>query len=214
MIARKWELSFLEPRQTMSAITIDFLSKKMAYRRKRATLKNERLAKALGLKKKTNPPRLIDATAGLGQDSFILACLGFEVTLLERSPKVYALLKKALTSTSKDPALAPIIKRLHLIHADAIQYLAAHKMSYDIIYLDPMFPVRKKSALNKQPMRTLLEIVGDDSDSNQLLQAALACATQRVVVKRPLLAKPLTDLKPSYSLTGTSNRFDIYLIRK
>lgn len=200
-------------RTDLNSIRIDFLSKKITHRRKQISLKNESLAKALGLKKKTDKPYIIDATAGLAQDSFILACLGFEVTLLERSPIIHALLLDAFARAKQDASLIPVINRLHLVHADAIQYLTSLNPRPDIVYLDPMFPERKKSALNKKEMRMLQTIVGEDSDSNQLLQSALACALRRVVVKRPLLAEPLTGLEPSYCLKGSSNRFDIYIIK-
>ena len=192
-------------------LIIDFLSKKLTYRRKQATVKNEILARALGLKK-TSLPRIIDATAGLAQDSFMIACLGFEVTLIERSPAVYDSINEAMMRAKQDTALLPIMNRMNLIQADSIIYLSSLKPDErpDIIYLDPMFPERKKSALNKKAMRVLHDLVGEDLDANQLLHAALACASNRVVVKRPRLAEPLGGTKPSYSIIGNSSRFDIY----
>lgn len=190
-------------------LIIDFLSAKLQYRRKQASLRNELLARALGLKNKS-PRRIIDATAGLGRDSFILAALGFEVELLERSPIIHALLDDAIHRALVDPKVAPIAQRLHLINANAIVWLPTQKA--EIVYLDPMFPESKKSALSKQDMRIFHDVVGEDTDEEQLLQAALTCATQRVVVKRPRLAKPLAGCKPNLSMDGSSNRFDIYLI--
>lgn len=203
----------------MATIHIDFLSKKITHRREHTSLKKETLAKAMGLKGPKdaltlrNLPRIIDATAGFAQDSFILASLGFEITLLERSTTIYTLLTAAMTQAKQDPNVEPIINRMHLIQTDSIQYLASLKSKEkpNIIYLDPMFPERKKSALNKKEMRFLHETVGDDPDADQLLRIALACATERVVVKRPRLALPLADLKPTYCLAGSSSRFDIYL---
>jgi len=197
----------------LQQLIIDFLSKKLTYRRKQATVKNEILARALGLKK-TSAPRIIDATAGLAQDSFMIACLGFAVTLIERSPAVYAAINEAMMRAKQDVVLLPIINRMNFIQADSITYLSSLKLDErpDIVYLDPMFPERKKSALNKKAMRTLHDLVGEDLDANQLLQAALTCATKRVVVKRPRLAGPLGNTKPSHSLTGSSSRFDVYQI--
>jgi len=198
----------------MTPIYIDFLSKKITHRRKKASIHHELLAKALGLRKKTEkPPRIMDATAGLAQDSFILACLGFEVTLLERSPVVYAALLEGIARAEQHPEVSAVIKRMHLLHVDSIQYLASLTLDQrpDIIYLDPMFPERKKTALNKKEMRLLHDVVGEDLDSAQLFQTAIACALKRVVVKRPLSAEPLALLEPSYFLKGSSNRFDIYL---
>jgi 16S rRNA (guanine1516-N2)-methyltransferase len=193
-------------------LIIDFLSPQTTYRRQRTSLKRETLARAMGLKNHTTP-KIVDATAGLGLDSFILACLGFEVTLLERSPIIQALLEDGIQRAQLDPTVAPIANRLHLITQDTTLWLQtltedAHP---DIIYLDPMFPTRTKSALVKKEMRIFHDIVGDDPDADQLLRLALTCAAKRVVVKRPRLATHLADLTPSFSQTGSSCRFDIYL---
>jgi 16S rRNA (guanine1516-N2)-methyltransferase len=193
-------------------LTIDFLAPQITYRRQRTSLKRETLARAMGLKNNTTP-KIVDATAGLGLDSFVLACLGFEVTLLERSPIIQALLEDGIQRAQKDPAVGPIANRLHLITQDTALWLRtlpqdAHP---DIIYLDPMFPTRTKSALVKKEMRIFHDIVGEDPDADDLLRLALTCATKRVVVKRPRLATHLADLPPSFSQTGSSCRFDIYL---
>jgi 16S rRNA (guanine1516-N2)-methyltransferase len=188
---------------------IDFLSPQMQFRQRNASLKNESLARALSLKK--NPTaKIIDATGGLARDSFILASLGFDVTLLERSPIIHALIADGIQRAQDT---LDSMQRLHLIHANAITWLAqlADNARPDIIYLDPMFEERKKSALPKKEMLIFHDIVGDDTDSAQLLNAALACAKQRVVVKRARLAQPLNEIKPSYSTKGNSCRFDIYL---
>jgi 16S rRNA (guanine1516-N2)-methyltransferase len=193
-------------------LIIDFLSGPMTYRRQRTSLKRETLARALGLKNHTTP-KIIDATAGLGRDSFILACLGFEVTLLERSPIIQALLEDGIHRAQQDPIVGPIAKRLHLLTIDTRQWLQTLPANEhpDIIYLDPMFPERNKSALVKKEMRIFHDLVGEDIDADELLTLALTCATKRVVVKRPRLATPLANLTPSFSQTGSSCRFDIYL---
>lgn len=195
-----------------NSITIDFLSKAMKYRRQQASLRREALARALGLKAKSKPS-IVDATAGLAQDSFILACLGFKVTLLERSPIIYALLMDGMKRAEQDATVAPIIQRMHLLHVDAINWLKK-TIPPDIVYLDPMFPLRKKTALPKKEMRLFHTIVGNDLDADLLLTTALTCAAQRVVVKRPRLAQTLADIAPTFSLKGSSSRFDIYILRK
>ena len=193
-------------------LSIYFLSGKMTYRRQHASLRRETLARAMGLKNKATTT-IVDATAGLGRDSFILACLGFEITLLERSAIVHALLADGIERASQDEQTAIIAKRLNLIHTDAILWLQQLQPQDrpNIIYLDPMFPERNKSALVKKEMRMFHEIIGEDLDADALLTSAMACATQRVVVKRPRLAPHLAGLKPSYSMEGSSSRFDIYL---
>jgi 16S rRNA (guanine1516-N2)-methyltransferase len=192
---------------------IDFLSGKMGYRSQHASLRKELLARTIGFSPRVNPT-IIDATAGLGRDSFILASLGFHVTMIERSPLLFALLQDALNRAHQDHRIAPIAARLKLIHADAKEWLPTHAAQYQpqVIYLDPMFPERKKSAAVKKEMVILQDILGKDMDAEPLFEAAFSCATHRVVVKRPRLAATITALAPSFSMTGKSSRFDIYLV--
>lgn len=192
---------------------LDFLAGKANYRRLHTSLRREALARAMGLKNHTQV-KIVDATAGLGQDSFMLAALGFEITLLERSTIIHALLADALKRARLDDKIAPVIERLTLIQTDAINWMQNldAKKRPDIIYLDPMFPSRAKSALGKKDMRYFHEIIGEDIDSATLLPTALACATKRVVVKRPRLAEHLAGLSPTFSQSGSSCRFDVYLI--
>lgn len=188
-------------------LIIDFFSKNLQYRIKNTSIKKEDLARAMGLKGQTHP-KIIDTTGGLACDSFIIASLGFHIEILERSPIIHALLKNAL-ERAKDH---PVIHRLHLQHTDAITWLKQTEKP-DIIYLDPMFPERKKTALSKQNMLIFHDIVGDDADASALLTTALSCATRRVVVKRPRLAAIIPAARvPSFSLKGSSSRFDVYLI--
>ncbi|TAK74701.1 MAG: 16S rRNA methyltransferase [Gammaproteobacteria bacterium] len=194
-------------------LNIDFLSGKMQYRRQHASLRRELVARAMGAHPRDNP-RIIDATAGLGRDSFILASLGFHITLLERSPALASLLQEAFNAAQREPATAPIIARMNLIQTDAIVWLTALNSSDrpDIIYLDPMFPARQKSAAVKKEMLLLQALVGQDDDAEALFQSALTCATRRVVVKRPRLAATIAQQTPSFSIAGDSSRFDIYLV--
>ncbi len=196
-------------------LKIDFLAGKSAYRRQHASLKREALARAMGLKNNTHP-KIVDATAGLGRDSFILAGLGFEVTMLERSPIIQALLADGIRRAIADPIVSNIAKRLHLISTDAKTWLTELPATErpEIIYIDPMFPTRTKSALVKKDMQIFHDIVGEDPDADSLLPLALTCATKRVVVKRPRLAPHLANMTPSFSQTGTSCRFDVYLKTK
>jgi len=195
-------------------ITIDFLTGKTAYRARHASRRNELLARAISISPRDNP-LIIDATAGLGRDSFILASLGYRVILLERSPVLHQLLLEALERAKTEADIAPIIARMTLIHADAIEWL--RNKSYpclpDVIYIDPMFPERKKSAAVKKDMIALQELLGADEDSADLFQAAIDCAKRRVVVKRPRVAQNISNRAPDYSLKGNSSRFDVYLAK-
>ena len=192
-------------------IYADFLAGKLAHRRLYGGGKNQLLAKAVGLHK-FKSPRVVDVTAGLGQDSFILACLGCDVQMIERSPIIAALVADALQRAQQDGAFAHL--QLQLIAADSIRFLKtlAETDYPDIIYLDPMFPSRSKSALVKKEMRVLRTVVGDDIDADALFQLAMRIARRRVVVKRSRYAPLLADLTPTLQYKGQSSRFDVYVI--
>lgn len=189
---------------------VDFAKPQFNYRLKHARTNNELLAKSLGCKPH-NHPHIIDATAGLGSDAFILAFLGYKLTLLERSPIVYNLLKDALQRASEIPEYQTTVSRIQLIQTNAINWLPLQRPLPDIIYLDPMFPERQKSAAVKKEMTILQQLLGTEPDNEFLLETALACASKRVVVKRPRLAPVFAGYKPSFSLMGRSSRFDVYL---
>ncbi|MEM9243253.1 MAG: class I SAM-dependent methyltransferase [Pseudomonadota bacterium] len=191
-------------------ICVDFLSPKQVYRQRQ--LRREMLTKAIGIKAGKSL-KVIDATAGLGNDAFIIASLGCSVILLERSDVVIKLLEDGLSRASKDKCIADIVNRMTLIQTDSIAYLRQIKDDDkpDVVYLDPMFPQRSKSALVKKEMQVLQSLLGHDNDADDLLLSAMNCATQRVVLKRPRLAKSLTSLQPSFILSGRSSRFDVYV---
>lgn len=191
---------------------VDFLSGALRHRREYGGGAGQFIARAVGVKGKEKP-MVIDATAGLGGDSFVLAYLGCKVLMLERSPVIAALLQDGLERASQDPSFVDI--SLNLICADAIGYLqtVTEKNKPDVIYLDPMFPERTKSALVKKEMRILRELVGEDLDAVELLKVALTVAKKRVVVKRPRLAPCIEGPKPSLQFKGKSGRFDVYLIK-
>ena len=176
------------------------------------------IAKAVGVSAKILP-EVLDATAGLGADAFVLACLGCRVTMMERSPVVFALLEDGLArarcfAEQGDEALAGILARMQLLPGDSIEYLQGQTQSVaDVIYLDPMFPERRKSAAVKKEMQAFHAVVGADSDSERLLQAALTKARYRVAVKRPRLAPAIQGATPSHSIEGKSSRYDIYALR-
>lgn len=194
----------------MSTLEINFLTGELGYRLTHSSIKKELLAKAIGIKGNYHPS-VIDATAGLGRDAFLLAYLGCNVIALERSPIIAEQLQTALQHALQNPKLTKPIS-LSFINADAKNYLTTLKITEqpEVIYLDPMYPERSKSALVKQEMRLLRDIVGDDYDSAELLEIALTRALKRVVVKRPRLAPTLTALKPDFVIAGKSQRFDVY----
>ena len=193
-------------------IDVDFVGGNAGHRRRAAEGRKQPLARAVGLKHGANPA-VIDATGGLGRDAFVLATLGCNVQILERSPIVAALLHNGLERARADAATAPIAERITLVNADARHYLHALSDAQrpDVIYLDPMYPHRDKSALVKKEMRVLRALLGDDDDAADLLPAARHAAKKRVVVKRPGRAPWLGDHKPSMSIENENTRFDVYL---
>lgn len=193
-------------------VYVDFLAGQAAYRRRFGGGRNQPLARALGLKGGVNPT-VVDATAGLGRDAFVLACLGCTVVLVERSPVVAALLRDGLSRAAQDREIGSMVReRLRLVLNDSRSYLTnlPEDQYPEIVYLDPMYPHRRKSALVKKAMRVLRSVIGDDEDGPDLLATALMAAKQRVVVKRPRAAPPLDGPKPTFQILAPNTRFDIY----
>lgn len=192
-------------------ISIDFDSSALLYRKDKGGGKNEAIAKAIGIKS-LDKPSVLDCTAGMGNDSFVMASVGANVTMLERSPVVASLIENALLRASSDNDVA---QRMNLINEDARAFIDAQQHGFtDVIYLDPMFPHKKKSALVKKEMRAFQALLGDDQDSEQLLTAALTKAKSRVVVKRPSYAESIQNeqlRQPSMAISSKKHRFDVYI---
>jgi 16S rRNA (guanine1516-N2)-methyltransferase len=188
----------------------DFVNGAVGYRFRSGASRRDALARAAGFGKGAIPT-IVDATAGLGRDSFLLAALGAEVTLLERSPEVHDRLRDALArAAAKGGELAAVVARMTLLQGDARELLPG--LRADTVVVDPMHPPRGNSAIVKQQMRLLRELVGTDPDALQLMQAALAADCKRVVLKWPLRAQPLAGLRqPSHSLTGKTVRYDVFM---
>lgn len=193
-------------------VYVDFLGGAVGHRHRHGGGRGQAIAKAIGIKPGVMLT-VVDATAGLGRDAFVLAALGCEVRLIERSPVVAALLRDGLTRATVDPVAGPVVARMWLLEGDAATRLAllTEADRPDVVYVDPMHPERKKSALTKKEMRLFRALVGEDADASSLLAAALAAARKRVVVKRPRLAERIPGPAPSLSLEGRSTRFDVYL---
>ena len=195
----------------MAPVVIDFVSGKTAYRRKYGHVGGEAISKAVGIKK-GHRPNVVDATAGWGRDAFVLATLGCRVHMIERSKMVAKLLEDGLGRAKQDEKIGILIKNnLSLICGEGQKELRQTPFEPEVIYLDPMFPHKEKSALVKKEMRILQEVVGPDDDANALLTLALTIATNRVVVKRPSYEGFLAELKPHTSIKTKKHRFDIYL---
>lgn len=190
-------------------ITIDFASGKYDHRRKFGGGRGQPLAKAVGLKK-GQAPTVIDATAGFARDAFVLASLGCQVMMLEQNPVLSLLIEQALKCGAQNDAIAAIIQRLSITHCNAVDHIKQLTVLPDVIYLDPMYPSRDKSALVKKEMQLLHQLIGPDITSDVLLTVSRQKAQKRVVVKRPKGAEYVGQQKPSVSIESKNTRFDIY----
>lgn len=195
----------------LGAIYVDFVSGTLAHRRRFGGGRGEAVARAVGLKG-SELPDVVDATAGLGRDAFVMAALGCRVRMLERHPVVAALLDDGLQRGHQDAEIGPWLReRLTLVHATSLTALADLAPRPEVVYLDPMYPHKQKSALVKKEMRVFQSLVGSDDDADGLLAPARRLATKRIVVKRPDYAPPLGNV-PAHAATLTkSHRFDIYM---
>ena len=188
-----------------------FIEGPILHRLKYGKGRGQNLAKAVGMKFNKNR-NIIDATAGLGYDSFILASIGAKVTLIERSQKMYELLQNGIDEgLSFGGEIEKIIKRMELVFGDSKDILP--KLTPEVIMIDTMYKDRKKTALVKNNMRLVRDIVGPDSDYIDLLKVALNCATNRVVLKQPRYAEPIKEIrKCSHQILGKTIRYDIFMI--
>lgn len=203
--------------QGVLAISANFHASSLSYRREKGGGRSEMIAKAVGLKGGKSPS-VIDATAGLGVDALVLASMDCRVTMLERVPAVSALLRDGLErsrdyAAQHDAKLEAILSRMQLVHDDAAEYLSQlDEADYpDVVFLDPMFPERKKSAAVKKEMQIFHKLIGSDDDAGRIFETALARARERVVVKRPRIAPTLSGRQPSHVIEGKRNRYDVYL---
>ncbi len=189
---------------TKLSLTLDF--RQGNYRHRQQAIGKEPLLNAVKIQKKL-PKTLIDATPGVMKDSFMLASRGIEIIAIERNPLLYIMVKKALSHFNTDTDKVSIDYHF----GDAKALLA--NFHADIIYLDPMYPPKRKSAQVKKEMQILHQVIGADSDSDELFHVAKQQHT-RLVVKRPSYATPIADSKPSFSYATDkrgATRFDIYL---
>lgn len=196
-----------------SVLKCDFLRGAVNYRLRFGGGRKQHLPKAVGMKS-SQPPTIIDATAGLGRDAFLLASLGSRVTLIERSDIIYELLVAGMEAAHQAGGQhRDIIDRMNLIHGDSITILP--HMQADVVLVDPMHPPRQKSALAKAEMRAIRDIVGIDEDQRSLVETALAMAAKRVVLKWPAKAAPLEGLRPaSHQIIGKSIRYDVFMTKR
>ena len=196
-----------------SVLKCDFLHGAVNHRLRFGGGRGQHLPKAVGMKGGQSPT-IIDATAGLGRDAFLLASLGSQVTLIERSDIIHELLAAGMdVARQAGGQHKDIMDRMTLIHGDSITLLP--HMQADVVLVDPMHPPRQKSALVKAEMRAIRDIVGVDEDQQLLVETALAMAAKRVVLKWPAKAAPPAGLRPaSHHIIGKSIRYDVFMTSK
>lgn len=189
-------------------VQVDFSGGAAQYRRLKGG--GELIAKAVN---HTTRPSIWDATGGLGRDAFVLASLGLTVRISEQNPAVACLLADGIRRAQADNTVQEIAARLTLTPGDSIDLLEALEECErpDIVYLDPMYPERRKSAAVKKEMAYFHGLVGSAQNEASLLKAAKVAAKKRVVVKRPRLGEFLNQEQPAYQYNGKSVRFDVYL---
>lgn len=212
------DLIELFDKQLNTTIAIDFLKGTLAHRQQFGGGRGQAIAKAVGLKSGTSP-HVLDATAGLAGDAFVLATLGCPLTLIERSPILFSLIEDAVQRASLSERFQGIVNQgFQLFNCDANDYIknqiSNDAPAPDVIYIDPMYPDRKKSALVKKDMQILQRLHGEDDGASALLENALCYAKKRVAVKRPLHAKTLNDRPPNTCVKSKNTRYDIYTIEK
>tara|TARA_R110000787_G_scaffold4694_2_gene17731 strand:- start:61 stop:660 length:600 start_codon:yes stop_codon:yes gene_type:complete len=191
-------------------LRIDFVAGPVAHRFRFGGGRGQPLAKAMGLTD-GKTPAIVDATAGLGRDSFLLASLGAKVMMIERSPRMHALLADGLERAAQEGGeLQEIVSRMTLFLGDAKDLLP--QLDVEAVLVDPMHPARKKSALVKLELRQVREIVGEDDNALELMQVALQYAKKRVVLKWPVSAEPIAGVRPfSHQIFGKTMRYDVFM---
>jgi 16S rRNA (guanine1516-N2)-methyltransferase len=154
----------------------------------------------------------IDATAGMGEDAFLLAAYGYDMTLYEQNPVVAVLLKDALRRAKKHPQLKEIAGRMKLVEGNSVEELKTRVDAVDLIYLDPMFPGRQKSGLINKKLQLIQKLEPPCSDEVELFEAAIQAKPSKIIVKRPLKSPFLAGKNPTYELKGKAIRYDCYAV--
>lgn len=184
-----------------------------ALRRRAADgLRRQDLVKAIGVKGAARPA-VLDATAGLGSDAFLIASAGCQVRMLERSPVVHALLADGLLrGAAVGSPVQETVARLSLAESD-FRKAPVPAAEVEVVYLDPMFPADRKSARSGKGMYLLQELLGPAVDEAELFARATEVASRRVVVKRGKLSPAIADREADICFRGSSSRYDVYLMR-
>lgn len=162
-------------------------------------------------KTKDEHPTAFDATAGMGEDSLLLAAAGYNVTMFEQNSVIAALLKDAMRRAKKHPVLGEIVGRMRLIEGNSIEEMPKLNPP-DIIYLDPMFPERQKSGLIGKKLQLIQHLEMPCYEEEALLDAAFRTDPGKIIIKRPLKGENLAGREPQYSVKGKAIRYDCFVL--
>lgn len=197
-------------KKAATELRVDFVNGPVAHRLRFGGGRGQDLPKAMGLRA-GKTPMITDATAGLGRDSFLLASLGAQVTMIERSSEMHVLLEQGMKRAAAEGGqLREIIGRMTLMKGDAKDLIP--ELSNEAILIDPMHPPRKKSALVRQELRQVRDIVGTDDDAADLVRLAIKHARNRVVLKWPAKADPIAGIEPcTHQIRGKTTRYDVFM---
>lgn len=173
-----------------------------------ANLRNELLVRAAKIRGAAGELRAVDATAGFGEDSLLLAAAGFSVRLYEYNPVTAILLEDALQRAAQVPELSDIVSRMGLLKEDSVEAMPHLPFAPDVILLDPMFPARQKSGLIRKKLQLIQKLEKPCADEETLMKAALAARPKKIVIKRPAKGPYLAGIRPGYSIEGKVIRYD------
>ena len=176
-------------------------------------LQHEKLLRAVRFREDVHGMLAVDATAGLGEDSFILAAAGFSVLMCEYNPVIAALLRDALDRARTDPDIGEIARRMELREGSSIDILESLGWKPDVIYLDPMFPAKKKSGISTKKLQIFQKLETPCANEEELLAAAFAADPRRIVIKRPIRGEPLAGRRPGFSIDCRNVRYDCHVVR-
>ena len=176
-------------------------------------LQHEKLLRAVRFREDVHGMLAVDATGGLGEDSFILAAAGFSVLMCEYNPVIAALLRDALDRARTDPDIGEIARRMELREGSSIDILGSLGWKPDVIYLDPMFPAKKKSGISTKKLQIFQKLETPCANEEELLAAAFAADPRRIVIKRPIRGEPLAGRRPGFSIDCRNVRYDCHVVR-
>ena len=179
-------------------------------------VQGEMLVKSVRIKGQTDL-FVLDGTAGLGEDSFLLAAAGWDVILCEHNEVIFELLRDTIERAQETEEISEIANRMHPLFIDGVT--ACESVSAgtfdahpNVIFLDPMFPKKTKNSLTNKKLQLFQKLESPCSTEEELFAAACKTNAAKVVVKRPVKGTYLAGKKPSHSIAGKTVRYDCYVL--